>query len=192
MPSSLMYKLIKGDKIEMVKEQFSAKEEWVKLYGMLTHIEGFDSNSFIKDTKYEIGQLKFFYNNVTRQQTGNPSTSFYKPKIKPESHQLAYFNLTQGFPKELRGGHWCYIVKQVKSKFIVIPCTSVKDDSTPADPEYQMDIEIDGFPNGKKARLQLSDIRAVDAQRLYSTRGLYDIVTEKGIILNSVFDALYE
>lgn len=176
----------------MVKNNTSNKEEWIKLYGMLTHIEGFDYDTFIKDTKYEIGQLKFFYNNITRNQTGNPSTSFYKPKVVPESHQLAYFNLTQGFPKELRGGHWCYVLKHTKSKFIIIPCTSVKEDSTPPDPEYQMDIEIDGFPNGRKARLQFSDIRSVDVQRLYGTRGIYDIVTERGLILNGIFDAMYE
>lgn len=168
------------------------KQEWIKLYGVLTHIEGFDYSAFIKDSKYEIGQLKFFYNNVTRNQTGNPSTSFYKPKVKPESHQIAYFNLTQGFPKELRGGHWCYVLKQAKSKFIIIPCTSVKEDSSPADPEFQMDIELDEFPNGKKARLQFTDIRAVDAQRLYSDRGIYDVVTERGLIVNKALEAMCE
>ena len=169
-----------------------SKQEWIKLYGVLTHIENFDCTSFVKDMKYEIGQLKFFYNNVTRNQTGNPSTSFYKPKLKPESHQLAYFNLTQGFPKELRGGHWCYVLKHVKSKYIIIPCTSVKDDSSLPDPEYQMDIEIDGFPNDKKARLQFSDIRAVDAQRLYVDRGIYDIITDRSKIINCALEAIYE
>lgn len=176
----------------MIMEEKVSKQEWIKLYGVLTHTENFDMNTFIKDMKYEIGQLKFFYNNITRNQTGNPSTSFYKPRIKPEAHQLAFFNLTHGFPKELRGGHWCYILKHAKSKFIIIPCTSVKEDSSPADPEFQMDIEIDGFPNDKKARLQFSDIRSVDAQRLYVDRGIYDIVTDRSKILNSVLDAIYE
>lgn len=163
------------------------KKEWDSLFFKLSHINQYDKEGFIKDLSYQIGQLEFFHNNVTRNQTGNPSTSYFKPKKSPEAHQIAYFNLTNGFPKELRGGHWCYIVKRSKSKFLVIPCTSVKDGKL-ADPDYQVDIEIDSFDNDKITRLQISDMRGIDAQRLYINKGFYDVVTERNVIMNKVYE----
>ena len=163
------------------------KKEWDSLFFKLSHINQYDKEGFIKDLSYQIGQLEFFHNNVTRNQTGNPSTSYFKPKKSPEAHQIAYFNLTNGFPKELRGGHWCYIVKRSKSKFLVIPCTSVKDGKL-ADPDYQVDIEIDNFENDKITRLQISDMRGIDAQRLYINKGFYDVVTERNVIMNKVYE----
>ena len=163
------------------------KKEWDSLFFKLSHINQYDKEGFIKDLSYQIGQLEFFHNNVTRNQTGNPSTSYFKPKKSPEAHQIAYFNLTNGFPKELRGGHWCYIVKRSKSKFLVIPCTSVKDGKL-ADPDYQVDIEIDSFENDKITRLQISDMRGIDAQRLYINKGFYDVVTERNVIMNKVYE----
>lgn len=163
------------------------KKEWDTIYDKLNHISQYDREGFIKDLSYQVGQIEFFHNNVTKNQTGNPSTSFYKPKKAPEQHQIAYFNLTNGFPKELRGGHWCYIVKRSKSKYLVIPCTSVKDGKI-ADPDFQVDIEIDDFENDKTTRLQISDMRTVDSQRLYINRGFFDVVTDRNRIMNKVYE----
>lgn len=163
------------------------KKEWEKLYNQLSHIKAYDTQAFIKELSYQIGQLEFFHNNVTKNQTGNPSTSYFKPKKAPEKHQIAYFNLGNGFPKELRGGHWCYIIKRTKTKFLIIPCTSVKDNKLP-DPDYQMDIEVDGFINDRKTRLQFSDIRAIDVQRIYINKGFYDVVTSRNTIMNRVYE----
>lgn len=163
----------------------------LKIQTSLLNIDGFDINTYVRDMAYEVEQIKFFYNNVTKNQTGDPSTSYYKPKVKPHEHQIAYFNLTQGFPKELRGGHWCYIVKAMKSKFLVIPCTSVKETSPLIDPDLQLDIEISDFENERKTRLQFSDMRAIDNQRLYVAKGVYDVITERNTILNSCMEAVF-
>ena len=36
-------------------------------------------------------------------------------------------------------GHWCYVLKDFGSKMLVIPCTSIKEDS-PEATEYELDI----------------------------------------------------
>lgn len=141
-----------------------------------------DVDGFVTDLEYLVGQLTYFYNRLTPRQTGDPSTTFYKPKKLPKPHQVAYFNLTRGFPKELYGGHWCYVLKYFKSKFIIIPTTSVKRNSLKADPDFQIDIKVKNFKNGLTTRMQISDMRTVDAQRLYFNKGFYDVITEKKYI----------
>ncbi|ONI46437.1 hypothetical protein AN641_00200 [Candidatus Epulonipiscioides gigas] len=145
-----------------------------------------DVPGFVTDIKYQVGQLSYFYDNLAPKQTGDPSTTFYRPKKFPKVHQLAYFNLTRGFPKELYGGHWCYVFKYFKSKFIIIPTTSVKANSLPPDPEFQLDIAVSDFKNGMLTRLQLSDMRTIDIQRLYCGKGFYDVTTDREYILHNI------
>lgn len=151
-----------------------------------------DIEGFVTDLEYHVGQLTYFYDHLTPKQTGDPSTTFYRPKKAPEVHQIAYFNLTRGFPKELYGGHWCYVFKYFKSKFVVIPTTSVKPDSLPPDPQFQLDIEVGNFKNGMLTRLQLSDMRTIDIQRLYCGKGFFDVMTDRKYILENVDKMLLE
>lgn len=156
----------------------------------LKDVPGFDIDGFYKDLSYIIDQNKFFYKNVVPKQTGNPSTSFYVPKNAPAEHQVGYFNLTRGFPKELHGGHWCYIIKKFKTKYLVVPLTSVKDDSF-ANPLYEKDIHLIGFDNNRTSRMQFSDIRTIDAQRLYVNKGCYDVYEEREEIMKTIRDIVY-
>lgn len=146
---------------------------------------------FLEDLNYHIGQMKYFYDELTPNQTGDPSTTFYRPKQIPHIHQIAYFNLTRGFPKELYGGHWCYVLKHFKTKFVIIPTTSVKMDSLPPDREFQMDIEVKDFPNCFITRLQVGDMRTVDIQRLYPAKGFYDVRTSRETIVHTVKGILF-
>jgi hypothetical protein len=145
-----------------------------------------DVEGFITDLDYHVGQLAYFYDHLTPRQTGDPSTTFYRPKKIPQVHQIAYFNLTRGFPKELYGGHWCYVFKYFKSKFVVIPTTSVKEGSLPPDPQFQLDVAVDNFKNGLLTRLQLSDMRTIDIQRLYCGKGFFDVTTDREYIVENV------
>ena len=147
---------------------------------------------FLEDLNYHIGQIKYFYDDLTPNQTGDPSTTFYRPKQLPKVHQIAYFNLTRGFPKELYGGHWCYIFKSFKTKLVVIPTTSVKADSLPPDKEYQMDIDVRNFTNQYITRLQIGDMRTVDIQRLYPSKGFYDVITNRERITDNISRILLE
>lgn len=153
------------------------QDNWDNIYKQLHNIKNFNPDSFIKNTQYLVDQIYFFNNRVAMNQTGDPSTSYFKPKSIPNIGQIAYFNLTDGFPKELKGGHWCYVVQRMKGKFLIIPCTSIKNELKEADTDYQLDIELENFPNSRGTRLQLSDMRSIDAQRLYSNKGFYNVVT---------------
>lgn len=163
------------------------EEFMLKIMNEFREIKNYDQKrGFLEDLNYQIGQIKYFYDELTPNQTGDPSTTFYRPKQLPKIHQIAYFNLTRGFPKELYGGHWCYIFKYFKTKFVIIPTTSVKPDSLPPDKDFQMDIKVKDFANNSVTRLQIGDMRTVDIQRLYPAKGFYDVLTDKEYITENV------
>lgn len=139
----------------------------------------YDSEDFVEQLKFQVEQLSFFYDFLVKKQGNNPSKTFYRPKKRPKEHQIAYFNLTRGFPKELYDVHWCYVFKDFGCKLLVIPTTSVKEDSKPCNPLYEKDIQIKDFTNGKISRLHIDDTRVVDLQRLIEDKGIYDIETNR-------------
>lgn len=81
---------------------------------------------------HQTSQLEYFYCHLVKD--GDCNQTYYHVHKRPHIHQLAYFNIGRGFPKELMDGHWCYILKDMGYKMLVIPCTSIKEDSTPANP----------------------------------------------------------
>lgn len=171
----------------------SNEEFMLKIMEEFNSIKNYEQKrGFLEDLNYHVGQIKYFYDELTPNQTGDPSTTFYRPKQLPKVHQIAYFNLTRGFPKELYGGHWCYIFKYFKTKFVIIPTTSVKIDSLPPDKEFQMDIEVKNFTNQYITRLQIGDMRTVDIQRLYPAKGFYDVITDRELIADNVSRILLE
>ena len=101
---------------------------------------------------------------------------------------MAYFNIGRGFPKELMDGHWCYVLKDLGYKMLIIPCTSIKDSE--ANPEFELDIDV--IMSGKKtrSRLQLSEIRCVDMQRLDLRKSFCDVLTKHEIITDYVKEHL--
>ena len=48
-----------------------------------------DIEGFVTDLEYHVGQLSYFYDELTPKQTGDPSTTFYRPKHIPKVHQIA-------------------------------------------------------------------------------------------------------
>ena len=153
---------------------------------ILANIKGYDVDGFAKDLKKWVVSLEFFYNKIVPK-TGNPDTSFFKIKSssRPKEGQVAYFNLCRGYPKELCGDHQCYIVKDYGYKFLIVPTTSVKDGSKP-NPDYEIDIKIKDFLNGKLTRLQVSDMRTIDAQRIDDRKAAFDVETDRAHILSEI------
>lgn len=82
--------------------------------------------------------------------------------------------------------------KYFKTKFVIIPTTSVKADSLPPDKEFQMDIEVKNFTNHYITRLQIGDMRTVDIQRLYPAKGFYDVITDQELIIDNISRILLE
>ncbi len=152
----------------------------------------YDKHGFLYDLKLQIEQLdRFFTKYVENNKDKNPNDTYYKLKTEPNIHQMAYFNLGHGFPKELFGGHWCYILKKFKTKYLIIPSTS--DDNTNIDVEEdsEFSIEVKDFINGRLTKLQVRNARCVDLQRLYQAKGYYDVVTSRQDIELSVAKILF-
>jgi len=154
---------------------------------VLKRINNFDKEEFANQLKYWLKELEFFYNRIVPNQTGNPSTSFYQitPSLRPKEHQVAFFNLRRGYPKEIYDGHYCYIIKDFGLKYLIIPTTSVKDNSI-ANSNFEYDIQIKDFKNNLISRLQISDIRTIDVQRFNEKRIIYEVITEKDIIVKEI------
>lgn len=106
----------------------------------------------------------------------------------PLEHQLLYVSLCRGFPKELYDGHWCYLLKDCGTKFLVIPTTSLKETSSTSEEAYYFDIEeIDG----SISRLRFDEIRMIDKMRVITKDKPYrDIKTNRKTIEQKFLDFL--
>lgn len=135
-------------------------------------------------------ELAFFYNRIVKAGQ-DPSNVIYNlpPSKRPKEGQIAYFNLRRGYPKETHDDHWCYILKDYGTKFLIIPTTSIKANSTNCNPLYEMDID-DKTPAGK-SRLQFTDMRSVDVMRVCQSvnPNYYDVITDRSEILKK-FESL--
>ncbi|MGB4438670.1 MAG: hypothetical protein WBJ13_05455 [Sedimentibacter sp.] len=138
-------------------------------------------------------ELSYFHNTVVKDGQ-NPSDVIYNlPKSKrPKEGQIAYINLRRGYPKETYDDHWCYILKDFGTKYIVIPSTSIKEHSNKCNDLYEMDIK-DCTPNGI-SRLQFTDVRSIDAMRicLSLNPNYYDVITSKNDILKKFYEIVLD
>lgn len=143
----------------------------------------YDVEGFINHLDFQINQLSFFYDKLVPKQSKDPGKTFYELKPRPKEHQLIYVNLTREFPKELYDPHYCYVLKDCGCKFIVVPTTSIKENSPKCNEKYELDIEIVG---GNPCRLNIDDIRVIDFMRIVAYKGYSDVATERKMILNFV------
>lgn len=102
---------------------------------------------------------------------------------------MVYVQLEVNYPNELWYGHWCYVLKDVGSKMLVVPCTSVKQKEND-----KYTIVIDTVISGEvtKSRMSLTDIRFIDKQRIDQRKLVGKVLTPKSIIRKRVFDFLKE
>lgn len=93
---------------------------------------------------------------------------------------IIYIQLQVGYPHEMTFGHWCYVVKDLYNKVLIIPTTHCEGDVVE---KYEMDIPVvmDGIPTF--SRLQFSDIRTVDKQRIDSRKGVVEVCHKKESII---------
>ena len=137
-------------------------------------------------------QLEYFYCHLVQEGNGDVDSTYYRISNRPKVHQLAYFNIGRGFPKELMDGHWCYVLKDLGYKMVVIPCTSIKEDGEEVNPEYEMDINIKMGNRISMSRIQLSDIRSVDNQRIDLRKPFFDVLTDEQEIIDFVETKLFD
>ncbi len=148
----------------------------------------YDVEKFGYSLVHLTSQLEYFYCNLVKAGSCSDNT-YYRINKRPKEHQLAYFNIGRGFPKELMDGHWCYIVKDLGYKMLVIPCTSIKTGI--CNPEFEKDIKIKMGNEYTKSRIQLSDIRAIDMQRLDLRKDFCQVITSHDEILQFIKKSLF-
>lgn len=138
---------------------------------------------FVEELFYWVQRLEFFYNTMVPQQGGNPSKTYYSLTDPAIEGKIAYVNLGRGYPKETFDGHYCYVLKDVGSKIIVIPFTSLKETSgEPVEP-YEVDVLIPTINSPTfnpvkmhyNHRVHLDEIRSLDKMRVKESKGYYDI-----------------
>lgn len=67
---------------------------------------------------------------------------------------------------------------------LVVPCTSIK--SSVCNPEFEMDIKIKMGNEYTSSRIQLSDIRSIDMQRLDLRKPFCEVLTDKQDIVEFI------
>ena len=142
----------------------------------------FDIEKYTRSLSWQTSELEFYY--CYLQKNGFE----YKLKNRPKSHQLAYFNIGRGLPNELMDGHWCYILKDLGNKMLIVPTCSIKKDIS--NPYFEMDVQTKN--KLKHSRLKLSEIRTVDILRLYEDKGYVDVTTSRHEIQRAIKNILFD
>lgn len=188
----ILYKSIND--IHYQDKDFSDRQEFLK--DIVNIFIGFkkmnlyyiDVFKFVRAIKRQIIGWNFFLGIVKQVGDYNNAYCNVLDSKRPNEGQVAFFDLGYGFPKELYDKHWCFVLKDFGSTFVILPLTSVKDKSKP-NPRFEIDIEIKNFElNNKISRLHVNEIRTLDVQRL-DTRNVskpYDVITNKEYIVSEV------
>ena len=167
---------------------YNSIEDLTNLLNELKKVKIYDCDKYITSLCHQTNQLLFFYQTCERKHI-EPDKVHYMIKNKPAKHQLAYFNIGRGFPKELMDGHWCYIITFFGNKALVIPCTSNRQNQNN---EYKKVIKS---VNNKNeiiySKLSFSDIRCIDMQRLDLRKGFLNVITPRNEILNELVECIY-
>ena len=167
------------------------KKNITEVERILQNIKNYDAEQFSIQLLHWVRELNYFYSKLVPQQSNDPSQTFYHinpPSNRPNEGQVGYFNLRRGYPKELYDGHWCYILRDFKTKYLIVPLTSVKK-NTMKD-KYEVEIVIANFENDLSSRLQVTDLRFIDAQRINEREAVYDTETPREKIVEEVMEIL--
>ncbi|MGN1181776.1 MAG: hypothetical protein ACI4SR_02130 [Faecalibacillus sp.] len=165
-------------------------EEMMKSMENLEKTGIYDVEKYSYSLLHQTSQLEYFYCHLVKENHRECDETFYHVFKRPKEHQLAYYNIGRGFPKELMDGHWCYVLKDLGYKMLVIPCTSLK--GTECNPEFEMDIDIKMYGKITKSRIQLSDIRSIDVQRIDLRKPFCKVLTDKKEIMDFIIDRLFQ
>jgi len=171
----------------------SIKDNITKMEKSLENLEEtgiYDVEKYCYSLLHQTRQLEYFYCHLVKENEKESDETFYYVERRPREHQLAYYNIGRGFPKELMDGHWCYVLKDFGYKMVIIPCTSIKD--TECNPDFEKDIVVKMYGKKTKSRIQISDIRSVDIQRLDIRKPFCKVLTNKNEIMGFIKEKLFQ
>lgn len=174
-----------------MKEDLEGNIEEMKKYLKKLDESGlYDAEKYSRSLLHQTSQLSYFYCSLVKD--GSLSDTYYHVHKRPKEHQMAYFNIGRGFPKELMDGHWCYVVKDLGYKMLIIPCTSIKKESSPVNPHFEKDLTVlDEHGMITHSRMQLTDLRTVDIQRLDCREPFYNVCDDQEEIRKFIIEHLF-
>ena len=94
----------------------SVQENLLEISKSLENLEEtgiYDVEKYSCSLKHLTNQLEYFYCHLVKEGGRDIDNTYYHLASRPMVHQLAYFNIGRGFPKELMDGHWCYVLKDL-------------------------------------------------------------------------------
>ena len=164
------------------------EKQLIENLNKIKKLKNYDGEKFIYSLYHLTSQLLYFYETLAKG--GNAEKINYLRKNVNYEHKLVYVNIGRGFPKELMDGHWCYVIKDMGTKLLVIPSTSIKADTIIKE-DYHLVIESED-KNHKQyiSRLSLTDIRSIDVQRIDLRKEVRKVKTNKNYIIKYVKDKL--
>ena len=156
----------------------------------ILNLKNFDTISFYYNFKRLVYNLEKFHNSIGKKASNTKELSaiqFDVQKSKlPKAGQVAYFYIEHSYPKELFNSHWCLVVKDLGSILLVIPLTSIKDDSNPVDKEREMIVKIKDFAEDGCSKLKINQMFSADLMRLDQSRPIYELQTSFDYIKNNI------
>lgn len=147
----------------------------------INNLGNYSVKDFIDALSHKVSQIHFFYNTIMKQANNDENKAIYHLKNEPKEHQTIYVALGRGYPKELHDWHFCYVFRKIGIKYLVVPVTSIKEDSPEANPEFEMDIDV---VNNDRCRMHLDETRVIDIMRINERRGYFDVATSRKDINN--------
>ena len=148
-------------------------DEMKKSLKNLKETECYDVEKYTYSLLHQTRQLEYFYCQLVEEENPEPDQTYYHVSRRPMVHQMAYLNIGRG------------------SKMFVIPCTSIKEDS-PEATEYELDIRAKIRKYPIRSRMQLSDMRVVDLQRLDIRKRFCNVITDKKEIENHIKHIIFD
>ena len=79
-------------------------DEMKKSLKNLKETECYDVEKYTYSLLHQTRQLEYFYCQLVEEENPEPDQTYYHVSRRPMVHQMAYFNIGRGFPKELMVG----------------------------------------------------------------------------------------
>lgn len=142
---------------------------------------GYDAASLKKSFEVQIEAVKYQFE---KSQEKGKDVVIVPNNIRDiVEGDIIFVNLGIGYAHEIMKPHWCYVLKDCKSKFVVIPIHTVR--GVICD-EHEIDIQTVIEGSITTSRMSLSDIRSIDKQRIDQRRSVGKVLTPRSEILESI------
>lgn len=163
--------------VKKVKNKLNIYKEFWSMANKAERIaqnNNYDVDMLISAWQHQLTETEFFYCKLTKDK--DPNDTYFRLKREPKEHQLIYVELGRGYSKELYDAHWCYLLKHCKTKYFVIPVTSIKSNSSTPDGLFEMDIVEESKMIG---RLHFDEARCIDKMRVIEKKDYINVETPR-------------